>query len=159
MIARAVSKIDVRRLTESVGVPVVPGSTPSDQTSEGLRRAIGDVGFPASIKASAGGGGKGMRFVPDADAIDDAVKAARREALAAFGNGTLYVERRLEHPRHIEVQVVGDQHGNLIHLFERECSVQRRYQKVVEESPSPAVSDSTRARLTSAATAVAAAAQ
>ena len=158
VIARAGSKIDIRRLATSVGVPVVPGSTPSDQTNDGLRRAIGDVGFPALIKASAGGGGKGMRIVHDPDAIDDAVRAARREALAAFGNGTLYVERRLEHPRHIEVQVIGDQHGNLIHLFERECSVQRRYQKVVEETPSPAVSDSTRARLTTAATTVAAAA-
>ena len=158
VIARAGSKIDVRRLAESVGLPVVPGTTPADQTREGIRRAIVDVGFPALIKASAGGGGKGMRAVPDADAIDDAISAARREALAAFGDGTLYVERRLERPRHIEVQVVGDQHGNLIHLFERECSIQRRYQKVVEETPSPAVSDTTRARLTSAATAVAAAA-
>ena len=158
VIARAGSKIDVRRLAESAGIAVVPGSTPADQTREGLRRAIDNVGFPALIKASACGGGKGMRIVRDAAGINDAVNAARREALAAFGDGTLYVERRLEHPRHIEIQVVGDQHGNLIHLFERECSVQRRYQKVVEETPSPAVSDATRERLTTAATAVAAAA-
>ena len=158
VIARAGSKIDVRRLAESVGVPVFPGGAPADQTTEGLRRAIVQVGFPALIKASAGGGGKGMRTVPDADAIDDAVTAARREAVAAFGDGTLYVERHLENPRHIEVQVVGDQHGHLVHLFERECSVQRRYQKVVEETPSPAVSDAMRAQLTTAATTVAAAA-
>jgi len=98
-----------------------------------------------------------MRVVLNAAAIDDAVNAARREAIA-FGDGTLYVERRLDHVRHIEVQVVGDHHGNLIHIFERERLVQRGYQKVVEETPSPAVSDLTRARLTSAATAVAAAA-
>ena len=158
VIARAGSKIDARRLAQSAGVPVVPGGTPADQSLAGLRRAIVDVGFPALVKASAGGGGKGMRVVPDAAAIDDAVNAARREALAAFGDGTLYVERRLVHPRHIEVQVVGDHRGALIHLFERECSVQRRYQKVIEETPAPAVSDSTRARLTTAATAVAAAA-
>ena len=153
VIARAASKIDVRRLAESVGVPVVPGGAPADQTTEGLRRAIVQVGFPALIKASAGGGGKGMRTVPDADAIDDAVTAARREAVAAFGDGTLYVERHLENPRHIEVLVVGDQHGHLVHLFERECSVQRRYQKVVEETPSPAVSDAMRAQLTTVAAA------
>ena len=135
VIARTGSKVDARRLAESAGVPVVPGDTPDDQTTAGLWRAIGDVGFPALIKASAGGGGKGMRRVPDADAVDDAVNAARREALAAFGDGTLYVERHLEQPRHIEVQVVGDQHDNLIHLFERECSVQLRYQKVIEETP------------------------
>ena len=158
VIARAGSKIDARRLAASAGVPVVPGGIPDDQTPAGLRQAIAEVGFPALIKASAGGGGKGMRVVPDAAAIDDAVNAARREALAAFGDGTLYVERRLVHPRHIEVQVVGDHHGALIHLFERECSIQRRYQKVVEETPSPAVSDATRARLTTAAIAVAAAA-
>ena len=158
VIARAGSKIDIRRLADSVGVPVVPGGTPADQTTEGLRRAIVQVGFPALIKASAGGGGKGMRTVPDTDAIDDAVAAARREAVAAFGDGTLYVERHLENPRHIEVQVVGDRHGHLVHLFERECSVQRRYQKVVEETPSPAVSDTMRTQLTTAATTVAAAA-
>ena len=158
VIAQTGSKIGVRRLAESAGVPLVPGSTPPDQTNEGLRQAIGAVGFPTLVKPSAGGGGKGMHVIRNADEVTDAINAARREAIAAFGDGTLYVERRLEHPRHVEVQVVGDHHGHLIHLFERECSVQRRYQKVVEETPSPAVSDATRARLTTAATTVAAAA-
>ena len=158
VIARTGSKIDARALAESAGVPVVPGGTPHDQTNEGLHRALQAVGFPALVKASAGGGGKGMRLVPSVLEADDAVDAARREALAAFGDGTLYVERHLQHPRHIEVQVVGDHHETIIHLFERECSLQRRYQKVIEESPSPAVSEATRQRLTTAATQVARAA-
>ena len=156
VIARAGSKIEARRLAAEAGVPVVPGGTPDDQTDAGLRRAVHRVGFPALLKAAAGGGGKGIRLVNDATELDAAIGAARREALAAFGDGTVYVERRLERPRHVEVQVAGDQRGGLVHLFERECSVQRRYQKVVEESPSPAVTPTIRERLTAAAVAVAA---
>ena len=158
VIARAGSKIEARRLAESTGVPVVPGHTPEDQTDEGLRRTVLEVGFPALLKASAGGGGKGMRVVQNVDAVDEAIAEARREAVAAFGDGTIYVERHLERPRHVEVQVVGDSHGNVVHVWERECSVQRRYQKVIEESPSPALSAGTRDRLTAAATQVARAA-
>jgi acetyl/propionyl-CoA carboxylase alpha subunit len=117
------------------------------------------MGYPVLVKASAGGGGKGMRVVTeDGDAIE-AIGAARREAVAAFGDGTLYVERLLERPRHVEVQIFADSHGNVVHLFERECSVQRRHQKVIEESPSPAVSNELRRRMGDAAVAAARAAE
>jgi acetyl/propionyl-CoA carboxylase alpha subunit len=159
VIAQMGSKIDARRLVASAGVPVVPGETPADQSDRGLRRAIEQVGLPALIKASAGGGGKGMRLVRDANEIDEAVQAARREAAAAFGDATLYVERLIEAPRHVEVQVFGDDRGSVVHLFERECSVQRRHQKVIEESPSPALTPRLRARMTGAAVAVARAAR
>jgi acetyl-CoA carboxylase biotin carboxylase subunit len=156
--ARMGSKIDARRLMSTAGVPVVPGETPEDQTDGGVRRAIDQIGLPAIVKASAGGGGKGMRQVREAADIDDAIQAARREGLAAFGDGTVYVERLIEAPRHIEIQIVADDHGNVVHLFERECSVQRRHQKVIEESPSPALTPALRARMTEAAVAAARAA-
>jgi acetyl/propionyl-CoA carboxylase alpha subunit len=151
VIARMGSKIDARRLMQAAGVPVVPGEVPDDQSDAGLRRAIDRVGFPAFIKPSAGGGGKGMRRVHDGRDVVEAVQSARREASAAFGDGTLYVERLVERPRHIEVQVFADHHGHVVHLFERECSVQRRHQKIIEESPSPAVTPALRAALTDAA--------
>jgi 3-methylcrotonyl-CoA carboxylase alpha subunit len=154
-IARMGSKIEARTIVQAAGVPVVPGETPGDQSDEGVRRAVERVGLPALIKASAGGGGKGMRHVRTGGEIADAVQAARREALAAFGDGTLYVERLLDRPRHVEVQIFADAHGHAVHLFERECSVQRRHQKVVEESPSPALTDDLRARMTDAAVAAA----
>ena len=158
VIARAGSKIDVRRLAQSVGVPVVPGSEPTDQSPEGLRAAVEAVGFPALLKPSAGGGGKGMRVVHGAGEIETAIAATRREARAAFGDDTIYVERHLQHPRHVEIQVAADRHDNLVHLFERECSIQRRYQKVIEETPAPALSDETRQALGTAATTIARAA-
>lgn len=151
VIARMGSKIEARRLMQSAGVPVVPGETPEDQTDEGVQRAAHRVGFPALIKASAGGGGKGMRRVDTPDELAGAIQAARREAQSAFDDGTLYVERLIERPRHIEVQVMADGHGSVVHLFERECSVQRRHQKVIEESPSPNVTHALRARITDAA--------
>ena len=151
VIAQMGSKIDARKLAESAGVPVVPGETPADQTDPGLEQAVDRVGLPVLVKASAGGGGKGMRTVRDRPEIRDAVQAARREAIAAFGNGTLYVERLIERPRHVEVQVFADAHGRTIHVFERECSVQRRHQKVIEESPSPALTPRLRQRMTDAA--------
>ncbi len=151
VIARMGSKIGARQLVGRAGVPVVPGETPADQSDEGLRRAVERVGLPALVKASAGGGGKGMRRVAEPSEILEAVQAARREATGAFGDGTLYVERLVEHPRHIEVQVFADNHGHVVHLFERECSVQRRHQKVIEESPSPALNALTRAKITEAA--------
>jgi acetyl-CoA carboxylase biotin carboxylase subunit len=151
VIASMGSKIEARRLMQAAGVPIVPGETPDDQSDEGLRRAVAHVGLPVLIKASAGGGGKGMRRVSDESGIAAAVQSARREAAAAFGDGTLYVERLIERPRHVEVQVMADAHGHVVHLFERECSAQRRHQKVVEETPSPAVDAPLRRRMTEAA--------
>ena len=158
VLARMGSKIEARRLAQEAGVPVVPGETPDDQSDEGLRLAIERVGLPALIKPSSGGGGKGMHRVHTPGDIIDAVQAARREATAAFGDGTLYVERLLERPRHIEVQVFGDHHGNVVHLYERECSVQRRHQKVIEETPSPGLTPALQHRIAEAAVRVATAA-
>jgi acetyl/propionyl-CoA carboxylase alpha subunit len=151
VIAQMGSKIAARRLMQAAGVPVVPGEMPEDQSEPGVRAAVERVGFPALVKASAGGGGKGMRQVGHTREVDAAIQAARREALAAFGDGTLYVERLIERPHHIEVQVFADAHGQVVHLFERECSIQRRHQKVIEESPSPNLTPALRARMTDAA--------
>ena len=142
VIARMGSKIEARRLAAAAGVPIVPGETPDDQSDAGIRRAVDHIGLPALIKASAGGGGKGMRRVREASAIDESIQQARREAVAAFGDGTLYVERLVDRPRHVEVQIIADAHGETVQLFERDCSTQRRHQKVIEESPSPAVARS-----------------
>jgi 3-methylcrotonyl-CoA carboxylase alpha subunit len=158
VIAQMGSKINARRLVAAAGVPVVPGETPDDQSDRGVRQAIERIGLPALIKASAGGGGKGMRHLTDAGGIDEAIQSARREATAAFGDGTLYVERLVAHPRHVEVQVFADAHGEVVHLFERDCSTQRRHQKVIEESPSPALTPGLRTRMTDAAVAAARAA-
>ncbi len=149
-IARMGSKIEARRLMLQAGVPVVPGDTPADQSDAGIRDAIERVGLPAIVKASAGGGGKGMRRVREHEEVIDAVQAARREAMAAFGDGTLYVEKLIERAHHVEVQIFGDAMGKVVHLFERECSVQRRHQKVIEESPSPSVGPDLRERITRA---------
>jgi acetyl/propionyl-CoA carboxylase alpha subunit len=153
VIASMGSKIEARRLMESVGVPVVPGETPEDQSDAGIRRTIERLGLPILIKASAGGGGKGMRRVHNPGDIKEAVEGARREAASAFADGTLYVERLLERPRHVEVQIFADSHGHVIDLFERDCSVQRRHQKVIEESPSPVLSPGFRRRMAEAAVA------
>jgi acetyl-CoA carboxylase biotin carboxylase subunit len=155
VIARMGSKIAARGIAGAAGVPVVPGETPGDQSDTGITIAVERVGLPALIKASAGGGGRGMRVVREPGDVLDAVQAARREATAAFGDGTLYVERLIETPHHVEVQVFADDHGSVMHLFERECSVQRRHQKVIEESPSPILTPELRARMTGAAVAVA----
>jgi len=159
VIARMGSKIDARRLMQQTGVPVVPGETPGDQSDTGLQQTVDRVGLPALIKASAGGGGKGMRRVHEPGGVVEAIQSARREASAAFGDGTLYVERLVERPHHVEVQVFGDAHGTVVHLFERECSVQRRHQKVIEESPSPVLTPALRARMTEAAVSAARAAR
>ena len=157
--ARMGSKIEARAIAAAAGAPIVPGDTPADQSNAGVRAAIDRVGFPALIKASAGGGGRGMRTVRDAGDVDSMIDAARREAAAAFGDGTLYVERLIEGARHVEIQVLADNHGNVMHVFERDCSVQRRHQKVIEESPSPALTAGLRARMADAAVAVARAAE
>jgi len=151
VIARMGSKIEARRIAMEANVPVVPGQTPTDQGDEGLVAAIEAVGLPALVKASAGGGGRGMRQVHAMADARAAVQSARREAEAAFGDGTLYVERLIERPYHVEVQICADTQGHVVHLFERECSVQRRHQKVIEESPSPHVTPGLRQRMTSAA--------
>ena len=139
-------KIASRERMRAAGVPVVPGS--HDLASPGL---VDRVGLPLVVKASAGGGGKGMRVVREAAELPEAISSCRREAEAAFGDGTLYAERYLERPRHVEVQVFGDRAGRVVALGERECSLQRRHQKVIEESPSPAVTPALRSRLCEAA--------
>ena len=156
-IDRMGSKVGARELMRKAGVPVVPGATPSDQSTKGVLAAAQSIGFPVLVKASAGGGGKGMRILRDAVDADEAIDGARREAEAAFGDGILYVERLIARPRHVEVQIFGDSQGNAVHLFERECSIQRRHQKVVEESPSPALTPQLREQMGQAAVAAAAA--
>jgi acetyl-CoA carboxylase biotin carboxylase subunit len=158
VIDRMGSKIAARELMAGAGVPVVPGITAADQSDAGILAAAERLGFPVLVKASAGGGGKGMRMVGDTDSARTLIPAARREAVASFGDGTLYVERLIDRPRHVEVQVFGDTLGNVVHLFERECSIQRRHQKVVEESPSCAVTPAIRAAMGDAAVAAARAA-
>ena len=158
VIARVGPKIEARRLAERAGVPVVPGRAPAVQSVEGIRDAVRDVGYPVLLKPSAGGG-KGMRVVRNEAETDSSIRTTQREAMAAFADATIYVERHLERPRHVEVQVMGDRHGQVVHLFERECSIQRRYQKVIEESPSPAISDAIREQITAAAVAAAQAAR
>jgi acetyl-CoA carboxylase biotin carboxylase subunit len=158
VIARMGSKIAARQLASQAGVPVVPGETSADQTDAGIALAARRLGFPVLIKPSEGGGGIGMKRVREEPALLPAIAQSRREALAAFGDGTLYVERLVDHPRHVEFQILADHHGHVIHLFERECSLQRRHQKVVEETPSPALTPALRARMGDAAVAVARAA-
>ena len=146
-------KSTARRMMAEAGVPIVPGYHDEDQSLEALRKNVEVIGFPVLIKGSAGGGGKGMRVVRDASELLDAIEAAHREAEKAFGDGTLLLEKYIERSRHVEVQILGDQQGHLIHLFERECSIQRRHQKIIEESPSPAVSPELRQRMCEAAVA------
>ncbi len=149
------SKIGARRLMASAGVPLVPGEEPGDQSDASLRSAIERIGYPALIKPAAGGGGIGMKAVRASSEVADALTAARREARASFGDDTLYVERLIERPRHVEIQVFADAHGNTVHVFERECSAQRRHQKTVEESPCAALSAAMRERMGAAAIAAA----
>ena len=140
-------KSTARGLMAEAGVPIVPGYHGGDQSLEALSKNSDAIGFPVLIKASAGGGGKGMRVVHDAGELREAIEAARREAEKAFGDGILLLEKYIDRARHVEVQILGDDYGNLIHLFERECSIQRRHQKIIEESPSPGVSPELRRRI------------
>ncbi len=140
------SKIGAREIVTKAGVPVVPG-TPPLSTVEEVRAAAKKMGFPILIKASEGGGGKGMRRVDREEDLESALRMARSEAKSAFGDETVYVEKYLREPRHVEIQILGDQHGKVLHLFERECSIQRRHQKVIEESPSPALDEATRQKM------------
>jgi acetyl-CoA carboxylase biotin carboxylase subunit len=140
-------KARARRVMKKAGVPVLPGSdTPIDQEDKALKVAK-DIGFPVIVKASAGGGGRGMRIVRTAGELPHAVKTAQREAEAAFGVPDVYIEKYVESPRHIEFQILGDHYGSVIHLGERECSIQRRHQKLLEESPSPALSEKLRRKM------------
>ena len=145
------SKTEARTLMQRNNVPIVPGTTQILQSvKEGIK--IGkEIGFPVLLKASAGGGGKGMRKVSSEKEFEDAFEAAKRESLKAFGSEEIYIEKYIESPRHIEVQVIADKHGNYAHLFERECSIQRRHQKIIEEAPSSFVDPETREKITSAA--------
>ncbi|NNE58893.1 MAG: acetyl-CoA carboxylase biotin carboxylase subunit [Hellea sp.] len=133
-------KITAKQTVADAGIPVVPGSDGEVETLEDARRVAKDVGFPLLVKAAAGGGGRGMRLAESPDKLDEALMAAQQEAIAAFGNGAVYLERYLKGPRHIEIQVIADTHGNVVHLGERDCSLQRRNQKILEEAPSPSLS-------------------
>ncbi|MEU8626659.1 acetyl/propionyl/methylcrotonyl-CoA carboxylase subunit alpha [Streptomyces sp. NPDC048669] len=144
-------KIRAKETVAAAGVPVVPGSTGSDLTDGQLADAANEIGMPVLLKPSAGGGGKGMRLVRDAALLADEIAAARREARASFGDDTLLVERWIDRPRHIEIQVLADGHGNVVHLGERECSLQRRHQKIIEEAPSVLLDEETRAAMGEAA--------
>lgn len=148
-------KVRARRIAAEAGVPCVPGNECPGAGLPELEAAAVEIGLPVLVKAAAGGGGKGMRVVRQPEDLRRELEAAAREAKAAFGDGRLFLERYLDRPRHIEVQVVGDKRGSLVHLGERECSLQRRHQKIVEEAPSPAVDSRLRDRITAAATRVA----
>jgi propionyl-CoA carboxylase alpha chain len=153
-VIRAVgSKIEARHRMHAAAVPILSGRDLDNGTGdETALRAIGaEIGYPVLAKASAGGGGKGMRIVRTPDELSSAVQAARREALSAFGDDTIFLERYVDEPRHVEIQIFGDQHGRVISLFERDCSIQRRHQKVIEEAPSPTVEEELRARMSAAA--------
>ena len=141
------SKVAARERMHAAGVPIIPGTTEPVDTAEEVLRLGDELGWPIAIKASAGGGGKGLKVVRSAEEVDRAFESARREGEAYFSNPAVYVERYLEDPRHVEVQVLADAHGNVIHLGERDCTIQRRHQKLVEETPSPAVSDELRDRV------------
>ncbi len=144
------NKSAARRLAREAEVPVVPGSDDASSADEAAETAEG-IGYPIMVKAAAGGGGRGIRVAEDEEGLRKAVQVARREAEAAFGDGTLYLEKLLVAPRHVEVQIMGDHEGNVIHLYERECSMQRRRQKVLEEAPSPGISPEVREEMTEAA--------
>src|SRR5690606_7367280 len=138
-IAAMGSKTEARARMIAAGVPVVPGG--SADSIEQARATAAELGYPVMVKAAMGGGGKGMRLVNGPAELESAVERAKSEAQSAFGDATVYLEKAIVRPRHVEIQVLGDTHGNVVHLFERDCSIQRRHQKVVEETPCPAASD------------------
>jgi len=150
-------KTEARRIMQQGGIPVIPGMTRPEPEPEALAREAERLGYPVLIKAAAGGGGKGMRVVRTPEEMPDACRSAAREARAAFGSDAVYLEKYLDRPRHVEVQILADGHGNIVHLLERECSIQRRHQKIIEESPSPALTPALREEMGRAAVAAAAA--
>jgi len=151
VIRRMGDKAEAIRTVRAAGVPTIPGSGGVLEGEDQAREVAERIGYPVLIKASAGGGGRGMRIVTDPDELPRLLEAASHEALSAFGVADVYMEKYLVQPRHIEIQVMGDTHGNLLHLFERECSIQRRHQKLLEESPSTALDAELRTRMTEAA--------
>ena len=140
-------KVEARRTMKAAGVPILPGSPDPIESADEAKTLALDIGFPVIIKAAAGGGGRGMRIVRSAEELPNQLEMAQAEALAAFKNGAVYIERYIERPRHIEIQVLADEHGNCIHLGERECTIQRRHQKLLEEAPSVAISPELRAEM------------
>jgi len=153
------SKVESRRAAAQYGVPMVPGTLDPVESEAEARRIAESVGFPIMLKASAGGGGKGLRLVRGADELESAFRNTRSEALAAFGDSAVYIEKFVEQPRHVEIQVLADHHGNAVYLGERECTIQRRHQKVIEECPSPIMTPDLRRRMGEAALKVVRAAQ
>jgi acetyl/propionyl-CoA carboxylase alpha subunit len=145
------SKVAARQAMEKAKVPVVPGTTEPVTDPAVVKELATKYGYPIAIKASAGGGGRGLKVVRSDDEVDNALTSAQREGASYFGSPEVYVEKYLDHPHHIEVQVLGDEHGNVIHLGERDCSSQRRHQKLLEETPAPKLKDSVRQELLSAA--------
>jgi len=140
-------KVEARRTMLKAGVPILPGSPEPIESAEEAIKLAGEIGFPVIIKAAAGGGGRGMRIVRTEDELAVNLEIAQTEALAAFKNGAVYIERYIERPRHIEIQVLGDEYGNVIHLGERECTIQRRHQKLLEEAPSPVITPQQREKM------------
>ncbi|MCR9268165.1 MAG: ATP-grasp domain-containing protein, partial [Alphaproteobacteria bacterium] len=140
-------KITAKKAVMDAGIPVVPGSEGGVATYEDAKPIAEEIGYPVLIKAASGGGGRGMKVAETADKLKEAMQTASAEASAAFGDGTVYLEKYLGQPRHIEIQVLADTHGNVVHLGERDCSLQRRHQKLLEEAPSPALSDAERAEI------------
>ena len=140
-------KVEARRTMKAAGVPILPGSPEPIESAEEAIEIAKEIGFPVIIKAAAGGGGRGMRIVREEEDLASNLELAQSEALAAFKNGAVYIERYIERPRHIEIQVLADEHGNCIHLGERECSIQRRHQKLLEEAPSPAITPEQREKM------------
>jgi len=154
------SKVASKELAKKIGVPIIPGiENVETRDLASLQKTTEKIGYPLLLKAAAGGGGKGMRVVHKASELEEMVESAEREALAFFKDKTLFLEKYVEHPKHIEVQILGDEKGNLVHLFERECSVQRRHQKMIEESPSPSLSSKLREKICEAALKIAKAAR
>src|SRR5919199_2139608 len=140
-------KVEARRAMQKAGLPILPGSPDPLETEEEALKLAREIGFPVIVKASAGGGGRGMRIVRSAEELGPALEMASNEALAAFKNGDIYIERYVERPRHVEIQVMADEFGHCVHLGERDCSIQRRHQKLLEEAPSPVMTPELRARM------------
>ncbi|MCU0628950.1 MAG: acetyl-CoA carboxylase biotin carboxylase subunit, partial [Methanoregulaceae archaeon] len=149
------SKIESKQMMRDAGVPVVPGTPGGVKGADEARKVAAEIGYPVIVKASAGGGGIGMQIVNGEAGLDDAIGAGMRMAESAFGDATVFIEKYLVKPRHIEFQVLADEHGNVIHLYDRECSIQRRHQKLVEEAPCPIMTNELRDRMSASATAVA----